>query len=54
MGSREKSCRCYSKAKKEIENLKIEAEQAERNGDFGTVAEIRYGKLKQLEEKINK
>ncbi|CAI8166717.1 MAG: Chaperone protein ClpB [Crocinitomicaceae bacterium] len=39
-------------AKQEIENLKIDAEQAERNGDFGKVAEIRYSKLKQLEEKI--
>ena len=39
-------------AKQEIENLKTDAEQAERNGDFGTVAEIRYGKLKQLEEQI--
>jgi ATP-dependent Clp protease ATP-binding subunit ClpB len=40
-------------AKQEIENLKIDAEQAERNGDFGRVAEIRYSKLKQFEEKIN-
>ena len=40
------------RAKQEIENLKIDAEQAERNGDFGKVAEIRYSKLKQLEEKI--
>ena len=40
-------------AKQEIENLKIDAEQAERNGDFGRVAEIRYSKLRQLEEKIN-
>ena len=39
-------------AKQEIENLKIDAEQAERNGDFGRVAEIRYSKLKQLEERI--
>jgi ATP-dependent Clp protease ATP-binding subunit ClpB len=39
-------------AKKEIEQLKIEAEQAERNGDFGKVAEIRYGKLKELEQLI--
>lgn len=39
-------------AKQEIENLKIDAEQAERNGDFGKVAEIRYSKLKQLQEKI--
>ena len=40
------------KAKQDIETLKIEAEKAERNGDFGTVAEIRYGKLKQAAEKI--
>jgi ATP-dependent Clp protease ATP-binding subunit ClpB len=40
-------------AKQEIEQFKIEADQAERNGDFGTVAEIRYGKLKQLDEKIS-
>jgi ATP-dependent Clp protease ATP-binding subunit ClpB len=33
------------KAKEEMENLKQQAEQAERNGDFGKVAEIRYGKL---------
>lgn len=35
--------------KKEIENLKLEADQAERNGDFGRVAEIRYGKVKEQE-----
>ena len=39
-------------AKQDIETAKIEAEQAERNGDFGKVAEIRYGKLKELEENI--
>ena len=39
-------------AKKEIETQKIEAEQAERNGDFGKVAEIRYGKLKELDRLI--
>ena len=33
-------------AKAEIEQLKLEAEQAERNGDYGKVAEIRYGKIK--------
>ena len=33
-------------AKQDIEQLKQTAEQAERNGDFETVAEIRYGKLK--------
>ena len=32
------------KSEQDIETLKIEAEKAERNGDFGTVAEIRYGK----------
>ena len=32
-----------------IEQLKLEAEQAERNGDFGKVAEIRYGKIKDQE-----
>lgn len=33
-------------AKANIENYKVEAEQAERNGDYGKVAEIRYGKIK--------
>ena len=36
-------------AKAEIENLKLQAEQAERNGDYGKVAEIRYGKIQQQE-----
>ncbi len=40
------------KAKEEIENLKFEAEQAERDGDFGKVAEIRYGKTKEAENKL--
>ena len=35
-----------------IEELKIQAEQAERNGDYGRVAEIRYGKMKEQEEMI--
>jgi len=39
-------------AKEEIENLKLEAEQAERSGDFGKVAEIRYGKLKDAEARL--
>ena len=39
-------------AKASIENLKVEAEQAERNGDYGKVAEIRYGKMKEEEKKI--
>jgi ATP-dependent Clp protease ATP-binding subunit ClpB len=39
--------------KAEIENLKLQAEQAERNGDYGKVAEIRYGKIKDQEKKID-
>lgn len=35
-----------------IEALKIEAEKAERNGDYGRVAEIRYGKIQEEEKKI--
>jgi ATP-dependent Clp protease ATP-binding subunit ClpB len=42
------------KAKEELENLKYEAEQAERAGDFGKVAEIRYGKTKEAEEQLEK
>ena len=37
------------KVKEEIENFKFEADQAERNGDYGKVAEIRYGKIKDAE-----
>ena len=39
-------------AKAEIENLKLKAEQAERNGEYGLVAEIRYGKIKEQEKLI--
>ncbi|MEO7265194.1 MAG: ATP-dependent chaperone ClpB [Ferruginibacter sp.] len=39
-------------AKASIEQLKLEAEQAERNGDYGKVAEIRYGKVKETENEI--
>jgi ATP-dependent Clp protease ATP-binding subunit ClpB len=39
-------------AKAAIEQLKLEAEQAERNGDYGKVAEIRYGKVKAQETEI--
>ncbi len=42
------------KLKEQIENYKFEAERAERQGDFGLVAEIRYGKIKEAEEKIEK
>ena len=41
-------------ARHEIEELKFEAERAEREGDYGRVAEIRYGKIKQLEDEIAK
>jgi len=40
--------------KKETESLKLEAEQAERNGDYGKVAEIRYGSIKSKEDEIDK
>lgn len=39
-------------AKSEIENLKLAAEKAEREGDYGKVAEIRYGKIKEQEKII--
>ena len=39
--------------KQEIEDFKTEAEQAERNGDYGKVAEIRYGKIKDAQERLN-
>ena len=42
------------KAKKNIEDLKFEAQQAERNGDYGRVAEIRYGRLKEEDANIDK
>jgi len=40
------------KVKEQIEQFKFEAEQAERNGDYGKVAEIRYGKIKEAEGKL--
>jgi ATP-dependent Clp protease ATP-binding subunit ClpB len=40
--------------KKEIEAFRTEADRAERAGDFGKVAEIRYGKIKEAEEKLEK
>jgi ATP-dependent Clp protease ATP-binding subunit ClpB len=42
------------KSKEEIEHLKFEAEQAERAGDYGLVAEIRYGKIKEAEDRLEK
>ena len=38
-----------TQTREEIEQLKLEAEQAERGGDYGKVAEIRYGKIKNAE-----
>jgi len=40
------------KAKESIESLKMEADRAERAGDFGKVAEIRYGKIKEAEASL--
>lgn len=36
----------------QIENFKLEAEQAERAGDYGRVAELRYGKIKESQDKV--
>jgi ATP-dependent Clp protease ATP-binding subunit ClpB len=40
------------KSKEAIENYKFEADQAEKMGDYGKVAEIRYGRIKEAEEKL--
>ena len=40
------------KVKEQIEHYKFEAEQAERSGDYGKVAEIRYGKIKESETEL--
>ncbi|WP_373056944.1 ATP-dependent chaperone ClpB [Zunongwangia sp. H14] len=40
--------------KSDIENFRLEAERAEREGDYGKVAEIRYGKIKEAQEKLEK
>ena len=41
------------KTKQDIENFKLEAERAERNGDYGKVAELRYGKIKESQAKLD-
>lgn len=41
-------------AKQDIEQFKLEAERAEREGDYGKVAEIRYGKIKEAQESLEK
>ena len=38
--------------KTDIENYKLEADKAERNGDYGKVAELRYGKIKEAQEQL--
>ncbi|GIZ15490.1 ATP-dependent chaperone ClpB [Capnocytophaga catalasegens] len=40
------------KAKTNIENYKLEAEKAEREGNYGKVAELRYGKIKEEQDKL--
>ena len=40
------------KTKQDIEEFKLEAERAERNGDYGKVAELRYGKIKEAQERL--
>jgi ATP-dependent Clp protease ATP-binding subunit ClpB len=40
-------------AKEAIEQYKLEADKAEREGDYGTVAELRYGKIKDTQEKLD-
>ncbi len=40
--------------KTQIEEYKLEAERAEREGDFGKVAELRYGKIKEAQEQLSK
>lgn len=42
------------KTKQDIENFKQEAERAERNGEYGVVAELRYGKIKEARERLEK
>ncbi len=49
-----KSVDAVQDMKAEIENLKQQAEQAERSGDYGKVAEIRYGKLQAKQEELEK
>ncbi len=41
------------KTKLDIENYKVDAERAERNGDYGAVAELRYGKIKDAQERLD-
>jgi ATP-dependent Clp protease ATP-binding subunit ClpB len=50
----EKNCvEAIQNTKEDIENLKLQAEQAEREGNYEKVAEIRYGKIKETESKLD-
>ena len=40
--------------KQQIEEFNLEADRAERNGDYGKVAELRYGKIKEIQEELEK
>ncbi len=42
------------KYKQQIEEHNLEADRAERNGDYGKVAELRYGKIKEIQENLEK
>ena len=53
MGKRKKLVDNIQANKEAIENFKLEAERAERDGDYGKVAEIRYGKIKEAQEKLD-
>lgn len=50
--SEKKVAELIQESKRKIEEAKLQAEQAERNGDYGKVAELRYGKMRELEQKL--
>lgn len=52
--SEKETVESIQQAKTDIENYKLEAERAEREGDYGKVAELRYGKIKEAQEKLEK
>lgn len=54
MGRRKALVNKIQQDKQEIENLKFEAERMEREGNYERVAEIRYSKLKALEDDIKR
>ncbi len=52
--SEKEAVNAVQQTKSEMEQLRYEAEHAERNGDYGKVAEIRYGKLLELEKELQR